>query len=121
MIHDAADLLGAQDGLDCLLAVEEARIVGVVVFTPLGPDGHGWIHSIGVVYERQSNGIGTDLKRNALDVCTREGAASVVSHVDRNNMKMQKVNQKLGISFEVDPQDGKFFLYAAPLEAAPDD
>lgn len=91
----------------------------MVVFSPCTSDSVGLIHSIGVIPTEQNRGIGTDLKKHALDVCTKAGASSVTSQVHRNNGKMRRVNEKLGIAFTLDPDNGKFYLYAAPIVPDP--
>lgn len=114
-MREAADLLGEVVGLDCLVAVEDGAIIGVIVFEPCDERGFGVVRSMGVALDKQNNGIGTDLKRQVLDNCTRAGAAKVFSEVHRMNGKMQRVNAKLGIEWTVDPDNGKFYLYSALL------
>lgn len=52
---------------------------------------------------KQDFGIGTDLKQQVLDNCTAAGATKLLSEVHRNNLKMRRVNEKLGIPSTQDP------------------
>lgn len=121
VLREGVDALGVLDGLDCLVAVEGAAIIGVVVFEPCDERGFGVIRSIGVAMSKQNFGIATDLKRQVLDNCSAAGASKVLSEVHRNNVKMQRVNEKLGIPSIPNPIDGKFRFYSALLIAEDDD
>jgi hypothetical protein len=111
--------LGERDGLDCLLAIEDGTIIGVIVYEPCDQRGFGVVRSVGVAIEKQNHGIGTDLKAQVLDNCSLAGATAVLSEVHRENVKMQSVNKKLSISRTTDPENGKYYLYSARL--VPDD
>lgn len=121
MIREAAGELGVDPNLDCLIAEDDDRIVGVVVFNPCDRRGFGVIVSIGVVQDMQRNGIATDLKGQAMNNCSAAGATKTISSVHRRNYKMQGVNDKLGIQSIEDPADGKYMLYTAELVPEEDD
>jgi len=121
VLHEAVDDLGADETLDCLVAVEDGSIIGVVVYTYRDDQGFGVIYSIGVAVPKQNNGIATDLKRQVLDNCSAAGATRVRSSVHRKNGKMQSVNKTLGIPATTDPEDGKYLLYSAELLAESDE
>ncbi|HEX6394022.1 MAG TPA: GNAT family N-acetyltransferase [Acidimicrobiales bacterium] len=114
-IRDAADLLGYEPQLDCLVAVEDGVVIGVVIFNPRDYRGFGYVISMGVAVAKQNRGIGKDLKRQVMDNCTQAGATKVLSEVHRNNLKMQRVNDRLGIPSTRNPADGKFIYYSAVL------
>lgn len=117
VIREAPDHFDKRDGPDCLLAIQDAAIVGAIVYDLCDDDGFGHVHSLGVALDRRRIGIGIDLKQQVLDNCTAAGATAVWSEVDRNNVKMQGLNEKLGISYTPNPLDGKFFYYTARLVA----
>ena len=123
VLRECAGDLGKAD-VDCLVAVEHGTIIGAVIYIPRDGRGFGYIKSIGVARAKQSHGIGEDLKRQVLDNCSRAGVKRVASEVHRNNGKMRRVNEKLGITAILDPEDGKFYFYAAelvPLEEEDED
>jgi len=74
-----------------------------------------------VVKAKQDFGIGTDLKQQVLDNCTAAGATKLLSEVHRNNLKMRRVNEKLGIPSTQDPDNGRYYFYSARLIESPDD
>ena len=50
MIQEAADLFDL-DRLDCLVAIEDGTIIGVIIYEPCDTRGFGVIRSIGVAIE----------------------------------------------------------------------
>ena len=120
VIRDAPAAVG-DDDIDCqiLVADDDASVVGVVVFGA-DSDGRDVIHSLGVVISRQRQGIGSRLKRAVMAVnAGTDPDRSVVSHVHRNNYRMIRLNDKLGVKKEKDPLDGEYWI--AVIRVAPED
>lgn len=104
-------------GLQVFVSVVEERIAGVIGF---GPE-HGVItvFSMGVLIEYQGRGLGTALKRSAMaEVAARYGVVDLVSIVHRANGPMLRVNKKLEVSIEPDPDDGEYRFTAVTVEEA---
>jgi hypothetical protein len=116
-IRDAAKHLaegGDQVRVD--LAVENSgRIVGAIVYGY--DDGHAVIQSLGVVRDRRLEGIGTRLKEGVLAHFVTESGPGIVvfSEVHKNNFPMRKLNKKLHVTEELDPDDRSRFLCAIKL------
>lgn len=120
VIRDAAKhLAGGGDQVHIDLAVEDSgRIVGAIVYGY--DDGRAVIQSLGVVIDRRREGIGTRLKQGVLaHFVTEKGPGVVVfSEVHKNNSPMRKLNQKVGVTEELDPDDRSRFLCA--IKVIPD-
>ena len=67
-----------------LVAVEQGKIVGHILFTPVLIVGHNAAHDaialapMAVIPERQRRGVGSELIRTGLDVCRRKGHSIVI-------------------------------------------
>ena len=118
VIQDAPSALEGGTKCRILVADDDSTVVGAVVFGPEpGFDDRDIIYSLGVLIERQQQGIGTRLKQTVMS----ENAASdpprlVVSQVHRNNYRMICLNNKLGVGADRDPSDGEYLLTAVRVE-----
>lgn len=65
--------------------------------------------------------MGTSLKRTVIDTVAGLGVAGVRSEVDLSNYKMKRLNAKLGIDGERDPDGSEYMLYGATIDVLLDD
>lgn len=115
------DAVRPGSGIALFVAVLDRTIIGVIGF---GPDGDAEaivVHSMGVALEYQGRGIGTTLKEHAMAECAaRYGHVVLASVVHRRNTPMKRVNEKLGVRAEPDPEDGEYLLTGVIVEEAPE-
>jgi ribosomal protein S18 acetylase RimI-like enzyme len=121
IIRQAPDYLSDDEiTIWIIVAEDESRLVGVVVFGDR-EDGTPHIFSLGVVRDRRCEGIGTKLKRAALWEFRQRGIYEVRSHVENRNYRMLGLNDKLGVNREPHPEEQGMYLCLAVLDTTPDD
>jgi GNAT superfamily N-acetyltransferase len=114
-----ADLPSSSVALDCLIVETDEGILGVAVYVPMDQYGFGYVSSIAVRRGWHDKGIGERLKRQVMDECTNAGCTKVRSEVHRQNLRMQRVNHKVGIAPAPGVGDGKYLAYGVELVPRP--
>jgi hypothetical protein len=97
-----------------LVAVDpdDGTLLGAIVIgpDPTRPDTD-YVHAIGVITDRQNEGIATELKRYAMTVTAAQYGRRVIgSEVICKNGRMRQVNAKLHVDAELDPDNPKFMV-----------
>ncbi len=101
------------------VAYDSTGITGVIVFGMEAADSPAvTIYALGVLLERQRQGIGTYLKSVIMRLVANVEfwPHAVASTVHRQNYKMKGLNEKLGVTQEPDPTDGEWLLTAVRVE-----
>lgn len=120
VIREAPGVIASGE-YNAALAVADHKddgVVGVVVFG-IEPHRPLMIYSLGVVIPRHRQGIGTRLKQAimaAAATANNPPITVVVSKVHRNNYRMTRLNDKLGVGSTKDPDDGEFLMTAIRVE-----
>jgi GNAT superfamily N-acetyltransferase len=120
IIHEApGDIAAGEVEADIYVADDGGKVVGAIVIGPDPTDPEiDTVFSLGVLLERQNQGIGTELKYAAMVAIVENGRSLVGSEVHRRNAPMIAVNAKLGVTSWKNPEDGDYLLTLG-LVAAP--
>ena len=106
------DIRSPDDKAQLVVAVDDGRIVGAIVFG-IDPQHQMTrsIFTIGVVRDRRREHIGISLKRAALAELVATGyVGPVYSQVHRYNTPMRELNDQLLAETTKDPDAGKYLL-----------
>lgn len=112
-----------ESGIEVIVADHDDHgIVGVVAFEYVIEDdddeAHIKIVALAVVHAHRRQGIATALKLSVIDVAAARGINLVWSDVHRQNKPMLKLNVKLNVEVEPDPDEVEYMMCVARVEVA---
>jgi GNAT superfamily N-acetyltransferase len=124
LIHEAPTKIGRGLDADIFVAVDGDRVVGALVIgagslhiPPNRVEDCFTVYALGVVPDRQNQGVGGLLKRAVMAEIAAGGPGRViVSEVFRRNARMIAVNKRLGVSTFPHPDDNKYLLTVVRVE-----
>lgn len=78
---------------EIIILEKEDNLIGFIWFNA-GEKMH--IKSLWITPSERRKGLATKLKNHIADICRERDIQEIYSHVDMNNKKMRKLNEKLG-------------------------